>query len=57
MNMITTFDKAIVAALGLIVYLLNTYAGLNLGLDETTINGLAAAITPLLVWLVPNKPA
>lgn len=55
--MITSFDKAIVAALGLIVYAINTYAGISFGIDEQTINGIAAAITPMLVWLVPNKAA
>jgi len=53
--MITAFDKAVVAALGLLIWALNTYAGISFGIDEATLNGIAAAVTPLLVWLVPNK--
>jgi len=53
--MITSFDKAIAAALGLFIWALNNYFGINFGIDESTLNGLVAAITPLLVFLVPNK--
>jgi hypothetical protein len=53
--MFTTFDKAIAAALGLVLWALNNYAGINLGLSTETFNGIVAAITPMLVWLVPNK--
>jgi len=53
--MITTIDKAIVAALGLIIWALNAFAGISFGIDEATLNGIAAAVTPLLVRLVPNK--
>lgn len=55
--MITTFDKAITAALGLLIWALNNWFGVNFGIDEATLNGIVAAITPLLVWLVPNKKA
>jgi hypothetical protein len=53
--MITSFDKAIAAALGLIIWVMNTYFGISFGIDEVTLNGLVAAITPLLVFLIPNK--
>jgi hypothetical protein len=53
--MFTTFDKAIAAALGLVFWALNNFAGIDFGLSQETFNGLVAAITPMLVWLVPNK--
>ena len=38
------------------VTFLRSYTGTDLGLDETTINTLVAAITAAAVWAVPNKP-
>jgi hypothetical protein len=55
--MITSFDKAIAAALGFFLWLLSQYAGINLGLSPEAFNGIVAALVPLLVWLVPNKTA
>ena len=52
--MITSIDKALVALLGAILFFLDRVAGLNFGLDDGTIAAIAAALTPLLVWLVPN---
>jgi hypothetical protein len=51
----TSFDKAIAAALGLVFWALNNFGGIDFGLSQETFNGLVAAITPMLVWLVPNK--
>ena len=53
--MITSFDKAIAAALGFVLWALSQYAGINLGLSPEAFNGIVAALVPLLVWLVPNK--
>ena len=55
--MITSFDKAITAALGLAFWALNQYFGINFGLSEAQFTGLIAALLPFLVWLVPNKTA
>jgi len=54
--MFTTIDKAIAALVMAVLYLLNTFLGIDLGWSDTTINTIIAAFTPLLVWLVPNKP-
>ena len=53
--MFTSIDKAIVAVVMAALYLLNTFTGLDIGLSEETVTGIIAAVTPLLVWLVPNK--
>lgn len=55
--MVTSIDKALVAVIMGVLYLLNTFAGIDLGVSEATINAIIAAVTPLLVWIVPNKPA
>ncbi len=52
--MVSSIDKALVALLGAILFFLDRFAGLNFGLDEGTVAAIAAALTPLLVWLVPN---
>ncbi len=53
--MFTTFDKAIVAFLTGLLAVLDVFFGLNFGLDEGTIAGLAGVLAPILVYLVPNK--
>lgn len=55
--MFTTFDKALVALVMAALSILNLKFGINLGLDETTVTAIIAAITPLLVYLWPNKTA
>ena len=55
--MVTSIDKALVAVIMGVLYLLNTFLGIDLGVSENTINAIIAGVTPLLVWLVPNKPA
>lgn len=62
--MITSFDKFIVAILGAIIYALSNFfgvveiIGINL-LDAEAVDSFianaAVFITPLLVWLIPNK--
>jgi len=54
--MFTTIDKAIVALIGAIVYFLAEFTPLDPGfLNEETVKNIAAVITPVLVWLIPNK--
>lgn len=55
--MFTTIDKALAALVMAVLYLLNTFLGIDLGWSAETINTIIAAVTPVLVWLVPNKPA
>lgn len=55
--MFTSFDKALTALVLAGLYLLNTAFGINLGLDEATVSGIIVAISPVLVWLIPNKKA
>lgn len=53
--MYTTVDKAIVAVLGGIIALIDMLFGINIGIGENVVAAIAAVITPLLVYLVPNK--
>ena len=53
--MFTSFDKAIVAIIMGVIYLINSTFGLNIGVSADTVNALVVAISPLLIWLVPNK--
>ncbi|MBO6759217.1 MAG: hypothetical protein JJ902_23040 [Roseibium sp.] len=53
--MITSIDKALTAIVMAVLYLLSTFAGIDLGLSEEFVSGIIAGLTPLLVWLVPNK--
>ena len=51
----TSIDKALVALVMSVIYLANTFLGINFGLTEETVTAIVAALTPILVWLVPNK--
>ena len=53
--MFTSFDKALVALAGAALFLLNHFAGVDLGWSEETVAALVAAATPLLTYVVPNK--
>ena len=53
--MFTTMDKAIAALVMASVFLINNFTGWHLGLSEETVNAIAGVLTPLLVWLVPNR--
>lgn len=54
--MISTFDKAIVALImaGLAVW--NMTAPWQIGLTEDQVTTLIVVLSPLIVYLVPNKP-
>ena len=54
--MFTSFDKALVALIGAALFLLNHLAGVDLGWSETTIAALVATASPLLTYVVPNRP-
>ena len=53
--MFTTIDKALVALIMAVLYLLSNYFGINLGFTEVQVAGLVTLVTPFLVWLIPNK--
>jgi len=55
--MFTSVDKALIAVVMAVIYLLNTFAGLHLGVSEEFLNTVIAVITPILVYLIPNKPS
>lgn len=55
--MFTSIDKAIVAIVMAGLYIINTWWGINIGLSEDVVAGIIGALTPMLVWLVPNKKA
>lgn len=53
--MFTSIDKALVAVVMGVLYLLNSVLGVDIGIDQDVINGFLVAITPVLVWFFPNK--
>jgi hypothetical protein len=55
-NMFTTFDKALVALIMSLLSLLNLVFGVDLGVSPEVVTAIVTAITPILVYLVPNKP-
>ena len=55
--MFTSVDKALTAIVMAVLYLLNSLGGIDIGLSEETVAAILAALTPLVVWLVPNKHA
>jgi len=54
--MFTSVDKALVAAFGAVAYVAQSLFGLDFGVSPETVSGIIAAVTPLLVYFVPNKP-
>lgn len=53
----STINKALVAIIGGAVILVNSLFNTDWALDETMINSIAAVVTPILVYLVPNAKA
>ena len=53
--MFTSLDKALIALVMAVLYLLSQFAGIDLGVSEQTVGAVIAAATPFLVWLVPNR--
>jgi hypothetical protein len=54
-TMFTSIDKALVALIMSLLYLLNTFFGVSLGLNETQVATIISLLTPILVWAIPNK--
>lgn len=55
--MFTSIDKALTALVMATLFLLNQFAGLDLGLSAETVAAVIAAATPVLIYLIPNKAA
>ena len=53
--MFTSVDKALVAVVMAALFLLNEFTGITIGLSEDTVAGIIGVVTPLLVYLIPNK--
>jgi hypothetical protein len=55
--MFTAIDKALVAVIMGAIYLANEFLGISFGLTEGQVQTAVALITPVLVWIIPNKTA
>ena len=54
--MFTQIDKALVAAIMGILFIVQTFSGINLSwLSHDTVATIIGLLTPVLVWAVPNK--
>ena len=53
--MFTSFDKALIAVVMGGLYILNSVFGVTLGFTEAQIGAVIGVLTPVLVWLFPNK--
>lgn len=53
--MFTSFDKALAALIGAIVYFLGVLGVEIAWLTPEVIQNIAVGATPLLVWAIPNK--
>lgn len=53
--MFTTLDKAIAAGIMAVVFVLNNFTNFHFGVSEEVANAIASVISPILVYLVPNK--
>ena len=50
-------NKALVALIMAILIFIEAHWGFTLGISEEAVIGLLALLTPILVWLVPNRTA
>ncbi len=54
--MFTSIDKALVALIGGLIFIVSTYFGVNLSwISQETIATIVGLLTPVLVWAIPNK--
>lgn len=55
--MFTSLDKALVAAIGSVIFFVNMVWGINLFGEHAAdvVEAIVAVLMPILVWLVPNK--
>lgn len=56
--MFTSIDKALVALVMGILFIIQTYTGLSTSwISQETVVTIIGLITPVLVWAIPNKSA
>jgi hypothetical protein len=55
--MFTTIDKALTAVVMGLLSILSLVFGVNLGIEPATVSIIISALTPVLVYLIPNKTA
>ena len=54
--MFTSIDKALVALVMGLLFIMQTFTGLNLGwITEAQVSTIIGLLTPVLVWAIPNK--
>ena len=53
--MFTSYDKAIIAVIGGVIYLLNGFGIFSFNVSPEIVTALAGILTPLLTYFVPNK--
>ena len=53
--MIFAYDKFLISVIGAVLFALNEFAGIDLGIGDAALTGLVAVLTPVLVYFVPNK--
>ena len=54
--MFTSIDKALVAAIMGILFIVQTYTEFSLSwLTPETVSTIIGLVTPVLVWAIPNK--
>lgn len=55
--MFTSIDKALVALIGSVLFFLNMVFGINAFGEHAAdvIEAIVAVLTPILVWLIPNR--
>lgn len=51
----SAFNKAIVAVVMAVLTLVEVWGGWHFGISEDWVVSLLAILTPILVWLVPNR--
>lgn len=54
--MFTSLDKALVAMVMGLLFILQTYTGLSTSwISQETVATIIGLVTPVLVWAIPNK--
>ena len=53
--MFTSIDKALVALIGSVVFLINSFTGFHFGVDPGLVAAIVGVATPILTYLTPNK--
>jgi hypothetical protein len=54
--MFTSIDKALVALVMGLLFIVQQFAGINLSwISQETVTTVIGLLTPVLVWAIPNK--